>query len=97
MEIRKHMNKVMRTQYEAYRRSEAENLWQVYGTYSDKKEKAMQYCKELCGKVDGRKLRIISHNSQFFSVGFEFPHPETGELCFAYITAYQDRFCIVEA
>lgn len=94
--IQKHMNKIMRSAHESWKRSEATELYHVYGSFSEKKEKAMDNCKELYNQLDGDRFRIIGHNSNFFSVGFEFPHPETGVVCFAYITHGNNRFCEVE-
>ena len=96
MEIKKNMNKVMKEKYADYKRATATELWEVYGRYSHKKAEAMKSCRTLCYDLDGYGLRIISANKDCFSVGFEFPHPETGVVCFAYITKSQNRFCEVE-
>ena len=36
---------------------------------------------------------VITHNSNFFTVGYEFEDNETGELCFMYITHTKKRYC----
>ena len=46
-------------------------LWQVYGTYSRAKESAWEWCRELCISENGENFRIISHNSNVFSVAWE--------------------------
>ena len=89
--------KLLRGAYERWQKSTDYELWHVYDNYSDNKEKAMDYCRELQFYLNGRGLKIISHNSMVFTVGFEFDHPETGELCFAYITRDYNRFMKVEA
>lgn len=61
-------------------------LADVYGRYSMAKEKAFEYCRDLCKKYNGWGLCISSHNAQFFTVMFNFEHPETGELMVAKIT-----------
>lgn len=68
-------------------------LYQVYGSYSVYKARAFEYCKALMHDLNGYGLRILSFNSQAFTVGFEFADPETGEAMFAYITKDYDRFC----
>ena len=78
--------------YEQWQMSNATHLWDVYDKFSRNKVRAMDYCEELVYKFHGRDLRILSHNSYTFTVGFEFPHPETGVLCFAYITPSYNRY-----
>ena len=91
--IKSKMNKTMQAAYERYEESTDTELWQVYGRYSHAKRNAMEYCRELCYKLDGHGLRIISHNTMCFSVGFEFTNPTNGAECFAYITRDNNRFC----
>lgn len=90
-------SKLLRSAYERWQKSTDYELWNVYDNYSYNKEKAMGYCRELQFSFDGRGLKIISHNTMAFTVGFEFDHPKTGELCFAYITRDYKRFMKVEA
>lgn len=61
-------------------------LSDVYGSYSSKKEAAYEYCRMLCDKFNGERFCIASHNSNIFTVDFDFPHPETGEMMHAHIT-----------
>ena len=85
-------NRIAREHYSAYNRATASELWEVYGSYSHAKARAMNRCRRLCADLDGWGLRILSHTSRTFTVGFEFPDPVTGEICFAYITRDYDRF-----
>ena len=78
--------------YERWLKSTDTELWHVYGSFSEAKAKAMEYCRNLMDSLDGRDLRIISHNTNEFTVGFEFPDGETGELNFMYITKSYDRY-----
>lgn len=50
---------------------EGANLSDVYGRYSRAKENAYNYCLDLCTKENGRYFQIISHNSHYFTVGWE--------------------------
>ena len=66
-------------------------LWHVYGSYSDNKARAFEYCEEMMRQYDGFGLRIIAHNSMVFTVGFIF-RDDDGNKIFAYITRDYDRF-----
>lgn len=55
------------------------SLDDCYGTYSIAKYQAWEYCKRLCKKLNGKRLTVLSYNSQVFTAAFEYPHPETGE------------------
>lgn len=83
------------THYGHYLRSRNTSLWDVYGRFSQAKRNAFDYCVDLMNELNGCDLRIISYNSQAFTVGFLFNHPETGRECFAYITKDYNRFCEV--
>lgn len=83
-------------QYFRYDFPEGHELRDVYGRYSFDKEKAFRYCVELKEALNGKGLVILSHNIMCFSVGFTFPHPETGAECFAYITRDYNRFCFIQ-
>lgn len=61
-------------------------LSDVYGSYSSKKAAAYEYCRMLCDKFNGERFCIASHNNNVFTVDFDFPHPETGEMMHAHIT-----------
>ena len=84
--------KAMLYQHKKWQNTSARSLEDVYGTFSKNKVRAFMYCEDLMFKLKGRRLRILSHNSHTFTVGFEFPHPETGVMCFAYITPSYNRY-----
>ena len=85
--------KIAGKQFDRWLNSNAYRLEDVYNSYSVFKARAYQYCKELMWDLQGWGLKILSANSQAFTVGFEFVDPETSELMFAYITKDYDRFC----
>lgn len=72
--------------YNNWKRSAYENIWQAYEKPSYNKEKAWSYCKELCRRYAGFGLKVISKNTFVFTAGFEFVDLETGVLRFMYIT-----------
>ena len=76
--------------YPMYLRSSDTSLYDVYGRFSVAKAKAWEYCKTLCEEHNGWGLKIISHNYNVFTAGFEFCDAETGVLCFMYITPTYD-------
>lgn len=88
-------NRIAKEHYEDYKRATASELWEVYGRFSRAKINALDYCKSLKFKMNGRNGRIISANTFQFSYGFEYDDPDTGALCFAYITKDYDRFTTV--
>ena len=72
--------------------SNATELSDVYGSYSAEKARAMKYCKEFCESVGGTDLRIISHNSNFFSIAFII-QVSKGNFLFVYHTYANTRAC----
>lgn len=82
--------------YQRYNMSDDTQLRDVYGHWSDKKENAYRYCRELMYKYGGGGFRIISANTFMFTVGFEFAHPDTGKPMFAYITPDYNRCSVIE-
>ena len=89
---RKSERAFMVQKYREWLNSENTELWQVYGRFSHEKAKELEKCKQLAYSLDGERFRIVHHNCHKFTVGFEFPNPETGAMCFAYITRDADRF-----
>ena len=69
------------------------DLYDAYKNPSIYKRRAFQRCVDLCNSMNGFNLLISSYGVQTFSVVFEYPDEETGELCYAYITRDYDRFC----
>ena len=51
--------------------NKGESLHEVYGRYSQAKENAYNYCKELCYKENGSNFHICSSNTSQFSVVWE--------------------------
>lgn len=78
--------KIALSRYADYQRSNATELFDVYGRYSVYKAHAWDYCQDMMHRHDGWGLRIISHNTNIFTAGFLFNDPETGALKFMYIT-----------
>ena len=60
--------------------NEGTELFEVYGSYSAAKGRAMKECKEKCAAVNGYDFRIIGHNGWAFSVAWNFTNQETGEI-----------------
>ena len=52
----------------------------VYNSYSVAKRHAWEYCQRKCDKMNGRRLTVLSHTSNFFTAAFEYTHPDTGVL-----------------
>lgn len=75
------------------RRWTYEDIFEAYNNPSAAKIRAWHRCQDLCRRMHGTNLIISSRNTMKFSVVFMFPDEETGELCYAYITADYDRFC----
>lgn len=78
-----------------YNWSDMYSLWDAYNSFSQAKEKAWEYCKELCAKHGGRGLKAIGANSSFFSAGFIFDGDD-GKQKFMYITKNYDVVCDYE-
>lgn len=89
---RKSERNMMIGQYRVWQNSSNTELYHIYGKFSQAKINAFERCKALMQSLGGEGLRILGHNCDTFSVGFEFPNPETGAMCFAYITKDYDRF-----
>lgn len=94
---KKKMTKRERTAYEDWKRSEMYELYHAYGSASTAKWNAWEYCKRLCRDMNGEGLKVISKNTFQFTVGFEYPSEETGEIMFAYITANSDTFTPIDS
>ena len=86
-------NKVAQAHIEDYDRSHWYYLWDVYTSYSKAKIEAYNNCTALMERLKGWGLKILSHNTWQFTVGFLFTDPETGVIRFAYITSTSVRCC----
>lgn len=70
--------------YDTYLRSTWKNIFQAYGKPSKKKIDAYEYCENLCKKMNGYGLKIITRNTDVFTAGFMSVDDE-GNLMFTYI------------
>lgn len=68
--------------------NEGSELYHVYGSFSSKKAEAFDDCKKKCEAEAGDNFRIISHNTNFFSVAWEFEYE--GSLATHIITPAND-------
>ena len=66
--------------------SDLYNLDCCYKSYSDAKDRAWRYCMDLCNRLGGCSLRVITYNTNIFTCGFEYYDTYTGKMCFMYIT-----------
>lgn len=80
--------------YEAYKRSTARSLEDVYGRYSKAKDDAWTYCINLLLDLGGYDLKVISANGYQFTAGFMFE--ENDKLMFMYISKSHDIAVEVE-
>jgi len=64
------MTKANKRVLESYLRSDAYELIDVYKSCSERKRQAFLHCKARMRMNLGRELKIISHNSNFFSCAF---------------------------
>lgn len=76
--------------YHAYMRGAKTELWQVYGTCSYAKQRAMQYCRELQDRLGGYSATIVGHSSHFFSYAFRYWDADTKRECLCYCTHAND-------
>lgn len=74
----------------SWKRSRDYSLYDAYGRFSSKKAAAWDYCEDLCNKHNGRGLKVVSHNTNIFTAGFEYEDPETGVLMFMFISPNYD-------
>lgn len=72
--------------YPTWKRSTLDDIFKAYKSPSYAKQRAWNYCKELCREHDGFNLKVVNHGVQLFSAGFEYPDAETGEIKFMFIT-----------
>ena len=70
--------------------SDLDSLDCCYNSYSGAKFRAWQYCKDLCYRLGGRGLRVITYNTNIFTCGFEYNDKTTDKLMFMYITPNYD-------
>lgn len=90
--------KTIKTAYAQYKKSHLYSLNDCYQNASYNKQKAFNYCRELAHNYNaylvGEPLKIISYNTNFFSVGFV--GIINGRKAFFYITKAHNRFIYFE-
>lgn len=69
-------------------KNNGENLFSIYKNYSDKKYKALCYCKSLMRDLDGFASCFCGHNTDYFTYAFLFKKDNKTYL--AYITYAND-------
>lgn len=78
-----------------FRMGEGVYLSDVYGSYSDAKERAYNNCSKLCDRFNGWGFQISSHNTNFFTVQFKFENPMNGRTMLAHITPKNNHlYCV---
>ena len=77
------MNKRQQEIYKRYCESPYVTLREVYGTYSKRKEYAYECCTERFRLQNGHRFRIISWNSNMFTIGYMY-YDSLGKLYFHY-------------
>ena len=92
--MKKANTKTLKSAYARYQQSSNYTLRDCYENYSYAKERAFNYCKELCEKFNGNDLKIISYNTFGFSCGFV--GLIENKKVFVYITKDYDRFLELE-
>ena len=80
--------------YPNYLKSSDTRLSDCYKSHSDRKRSAWAYCMELCYKLNGQNLRVVSHNMNIFTAGFIFKN-ETGQWCYMHITPTYDQSVVI--
>ena len=84
------MTKAQERMWENYKMATAQELHQVYGSYSAAKAEAMNYCKRLQNELGGWDGRICSANTFQFTYAFQYKDG-AGDVCLCYITKSADR------
>lgn len=82
------MTKKQQALWEQYKRANKISLASCYGKPSMEKVVAYRRCHIKCYDMDGFRFRICSHNCMVFTVGWLYPHPETGVIMLHYETAH---------
>ena len=82
------MTKKQMAMVDAYNRTNARALDDVYGSYSAAKKEAYSYCRGLQYKMKGYDGRIPSANS--FAFTYAFRYKENGDEYMCYCTSCND-------
>lgn len=89
------MNKRQKNIYQAWYESNALELRDVYGAYSDAKYWAFQACKAWKDTLSGYMGRIITFNKFQFTYGF-LTDSCNGDVYFNYMTAHKKERWLVK-
>lgn len=68
-------------------------LEQCYAKFSEAKRFSYEYWLDMCTALEGWSFRINAYNTMCYSLSFFFNDHE-GNICFAYITRDNARYCI---
>lgn len=90
------LNKQMQGAMRMHKMSNTYSLYDCYNSHSYAKERAYNYCCNLYSKLNGYDFKIISYNTNQFSVGFYYKNENDNTTRFVYITKSYDRECIIE-
>lgn len=90
------MNKRMAAAFNSYNNSSAYELRNMYRSWSDKKQAAFENCRRACADHGGQGLRIISANTNFFTVGFTYVD-DSNNKHFVYITHASTTDAVIPA
>ena len=89
----KKAERIAKNHIPVYEHSTDYALTDVYKSPSIYKERAFRFWESECLRRKGRGLKILSHNSQAFTLGFLFDDELTGEIKFCYVTKDYARVC----
>lgn len=90
------MNKRMTAAFNSYNNSTAYELRNVYKSWSDKKQAAFENCHKACADHGGHGLRIISANTNIFTVGYIYTD-DSNKTHFVYITPASTTDAVIPA
>ena len=87
-------NAQIKAAYRSYKHSSDFCLEHVYGSYSQAKANAWEYCRQEELRYSGYDLKVITHNTMIFTAGFI--GSINGKLAFFYITPCYDRYIYLD-
>lgn len=90
------MDKRMTAAFNSYNNSTAYELRNVYRSWSDKKQAAFENCRRACADHGGQGLRIISANTNIFTVGYIYTD-DSNNTHFVYITPASTTDAVIPA
>ena len=72
--------------YNRYTQTETETIQDAYKNPSYYKTRAEELILREMDKLNGCNPKVMRNGCQFFSMAFQYPHPETGEPRLRYYT-----------